>query len=193
MPFGKTGNGNFYMDNKQREKNIATLEWFDALIFSLAFVSVLLIFFVRTVNVDGTSMQPTLMDGEQLVAVSIGYSPKRGDIVVVDSYINFGKPLVKRVIAVGGDTIDIDFDTGDVYINGEIIDEPYIAAPTTRAYDVTFPLTVPQGQVFLMGDNRLYSKDSRHSDIGLIDERDILGKVVLRLMPIQKAGLIEDE
>lgn len=180
-----------YLDQKQREKNTAILEWFDALIFALSMVLVILLFVVRTVSVDGTSMVPTLDDGDQVFAVSLFYSPQRGDIVIVDDYIPYGGRLVKRVIGVGGDEINIDFEAGVVYVNGEPLDEPYVSAPTNRAFDVQFPLTVPKGQLFLMGDNRPYSKDSRSSEIGFIDERDILGKAVLRILPTSKFGVIK--
>ena len=178
------------MEQRQKEKNTTILEWFDALVLSLTLVLIILLFIVRTVNVDGISMEPTLKDGDQLLARSIAYTPQRGDVVVVDGYTSFGKPLVKRVIGVGGDTIDIDFEEGEVEVNGEVLEEPYISAPTTLQYDLNFPVTVPEGQVFLMGDNRPRSKDSRHSDIGFIDERDILGEVVFRLLPVQDIGTV---
>ncbi len=176
------------MERAQRERNTSILEWFDALLFALTIVLIVLLFFVRTVNVDGSSMLPTLQDGEQLLARSILYTPKRGDVVVIDGYTGFGKPLVKRVIAVGGDTVNIDFEEGNVYVNDVLLDEPYISERTHRAFDVTFPLEVPQGKLFLMGDNRPYSKDSRHSDIGLIDERDLLGEVIFRILPVDRFG-----
>ncbi|MFV0414439.1 MAG: signal peptidase I [Oscillospiraceae bacterium] len=176
------------MNQKQRERNIAVLEWFDAIVFSLTLVLVILVFVVRTVRVDGTSMVPTLQDGDQLLARSILYTPQRGDIVVVDGYIQYGEPIVKRVIGLGGDEININFETGEVFVNGQLLQEPYISAPTTRAFDVEFPLIVPEGKVFLMGDNRPASKDSRHSDIGFIDERDILGKVFVRILPVTSFG-----
>lgn len=179
------------MDQKQREKNTAVLEWFDSLIFALALVLLVLLFVVRTINVDGSSMEPTLQDGQQLLARSLFYKPERGDIVVIDGYISYGKPLIKRVIGVGGDTIDINFETGDVMVNGIVQEEPYISAPTLNQYDVSFPLTVPEGKLFLMGDNRPHSKDSRDSEIGFIDERDIQGKVFFRLFPISVFGQIE--
>lgn len=179
------------MEQKQREKNAVFLEWFDALLFALTVVLILLLFVVRTVRVDGTSMVPTLNDGDQVFARSVLYTPQRGDIVVVDGYTSYGEPLVKRVIGVGGDVVDINFETGDVFVNGELLDEPYIAEPTTTSYDVSFPLTVPEGKLFIMGDNRNRSKDSRHSDIGLVDERDILGEAFFRMLPINKFGLIE--
>ena len=106
----------------------------------------------------------------------------RGDVVVVDGYINYGDPLVKRIIALGGDTVDIDFETGAVTLNGAVLEEPYISAPTTTGYDVEFPVTVPEGCVFVMGDNR--------PEVGFIDERDILGKVLLRVFPLSSFGKI---
>lgn len=179
------------MDAKRRESNTHILEWFDALIFALTLVLVVLLVFVRTVHVDGTSMVPTLQDRDQLLARSFLYTPQRGDIVVVDGYTSYGEPLVKRVIGVGGDTVDIDFETGEVSVNGKVLDEPYISAPTTRQFDVRFPVTVPEGYLFLMGDNRPDSKDSRDTDIGFIDERDILGKAFFRLVPFNKFGMVE--
>lgn len=178
------------MEPEQKEKNISVLEWFDALLFALTLVLVVLLFVVRTVNVDGGSMLPTLEDGQQLIARSIAYRPARGDIVVVDGYTNYGVPLVKRVIGVGGDTVDIDFTSGVVTVNGERLNEPYITAPTTRSFDVAFPVTVPEGRLFLLGDNRPDSKDSRDTEIGFIDERDILGEVIFRLLPVNKIGAV---
>ena len=176
------------MDQLQREKNTAVLEWFDALILAFTLALILLLFVFRTSRVSGVSMEPTLYDGEQLVARSFLYEPARGDVVVVDGYTNYGEPLVKRVIALGGDTVDINFETGDVFVNGELLSEPYISAPTIRAADVQFPVTVPQGTLFVLGDNRPRSKDSRYSDIGFIDRRDILGEVVLRMFPLSRFG-----
>ena len=99
--------------------------------------------------------------------------------------------MAKRVIGVGGDKSDIDLDKGTVAVNGELLDEPYISAPTKRRFDVEFPLTVPEGTVFLMGDNRPSSLDSRSTEIGFIDQRDILGKVFVRILPVDNFGGIE--
>ena len=112
-------------------------------------------------------------------------------MVVTDDLIDYGKPLVKRVIALGGDVVDIDFQTGAVTVNGETLEEPYIRELTLLDEGQTFPLTVPQGKLFLMGDNRCQSKDSRSPEIGCIDERDILGKAILRIFPLQKIGVIQ--
>ena len=112
-------------------------------------------------------------------------------MVIVDSYTSYGKPLVKRVIAKGGDTISIDYDSGVVMVNGEVLQEDYIAEPTYLGYDVTFPYTVPEGTVFVMGDNRNQSLDSRSTYVGCIDERDILGRVLLCFMPFTDFGVVK--
>lgn len=179
------------MDQRQRESNTYILEWFDALLFALTLVLFILLFLVRTVSVDGISMVPTLQDRDQLLVRSIVYTPRHGDIVVVDGYTSYGQPLVKRVIGVGGDTVDIDFEAHEVYVNGEKLDEPYIAEPTALESDVRFPVTVPEGYLFLMGDNRNLSMDSRNTRIGFVDERDILGEAIFRIMPFNSFGTVE--
>ncbi len=165
-------------------------EWYDALVTALAVVVILFLFAARIVTVSGKSMMPTLQSGEHVAVRTLGPEAQRGDIVVADSYTDYGDPIIKRVIGMGGDVIDIDFEAGTVTRNGEVLDEPYIAAPTTLKFDVEFPFTVPEGQVFLMGDNRPNSKDSRSSEIGCVDERALLGKVFLRVGPINRFGAI---
>ena len=167
------------------------LEWYEALI-SAALVLVLVFSFVfRIIQVDGSSMVPTLTNGDKLIVWGAGYTPERGDVVIVDSYTTYGKPLVKRVIAKGGDTISIDYETGTVTVNGEVLQEDYIAEPTYLGYDVEFPYTVPEGTVFVMGDNRNQSLDSRSTYVGCIDERDILGKVLVCFMPFTDFGVVK--
>ncbi len=147
------------------------------LVFALVF---------RVVGVDGDSMNPTLSDGEWL-AVTGGYTTiERGDIVVVTQPWERNVPIIKRVIAVGGDTVDIDFDNHNVYVNGLLLDEPYILEPTRLQYDVSFPVTVDEGCVFVMGDNRNDSLDSRSSKIGMVDERYVLGKTLFSIYPFGK-------
>ena len=167
------------------------LEWYEALI-SAALVLVLVFSFVfRIIQVDGSSMVPTLTNGDKLIVWGAGYTPERGDVVIVDSYTTYGKPLVKRIIAKGGDTISIDYETGTVTVNGEVLQEDYIAEPTYLGYDVEFPYTVPEGTVFVMGDNRNQSLDSRSSYIGCIDEQDILGKVLVCFLPFADFGVVK--
>ena len=167
------------------------LEWYEALISAALVLVLVFSFFFRIIQVDGSSMVPTLVNGDKLIVWGAGYTPQRGDVVIVDSYTSYGKPLVKRVIAKGGDTISIDYDSGMVMVNGEVLQEDYIAEPTYLGYDVTFPYTVPEGTVFVMGDNRNQSLDSRSTYVGCIDERDILGRVLLCFMPFTDFGVVK--
>ena len=150
-----------------------------------AIIVVFIIFacFFRVIGVDGDSMFPTLKDGDWLAISGITAEIERGDIVVVTQPWERNVPIIKRVIAVGGDTVDIDFDNGKIYVNNTEIYEPYINEPTGTSYDVEFPITVDDGKIFVMGDNRNVSLDSRSSKIGLVDEGYILGKALIRLFP----------
>ena len=151
---------------------------------ALVVIFIIFTFFFRAVNVVGRSMMPTLSDGDWLL-VSDESEYEHGDIIIITQPNDRNEPLVKRIIAKGGETIDIDFSTHEVKVNGKLLNEPYIKAPTALSYDVEFPYTVPEGCVFAMGDNRNDSLDSRSSSIGPIDERYILGKCVFRVAPIK--------
>lgn len=162
--------------------------WADALVTALIFIVLLFALVVRTSGVDGLSMYPTLNDRDQLLISHLFYTPKKGDIVVIRKESFMSEPIVKRIIATEGDKIDIDFERHIVYVNDEALDEPYINAPTARSFDMTFPSTVPKGCIFVMGDNRNESTDSRNSMVGFIDTRMILGRVILRYFPIGGLG-----
>ncbi len=153
--------------------------------FKGAVIVVFLVFALcfRVVGVEGDSMNPTLDSGDWLAVSGVTTDFERGDIVVVTQPWERNVPIIKRVIAVGGDTVDINFRTHEVFVNGVLLDEPYIAQPTSLHYDVRFPLTVDEGKLFVMGDNRNDSLDSRSSAIGLVDERYVLGKAFLRFFP----------
>ena len=157
---------------------------------------VLLVFSIlfRIVIVSGPSMKNTLIDGDWLLLMSnvLYNNPKQGDVIVAckDAYDN-GTPIVKRVIATEGQVVDINFETGTVTVDGKVLDEPYILSPTDRDEGVQFPLTVPEGCLFVLGDNRRESKDSRSPEIGLIDEREILGKAVFIIFPGNEKGAYE--
>ena len=167
------------------------LEWYEALISAALVLVLIFSFFFRIIQVDGSSMVPTLVNGDKLIVWGAGYEPQRGEVGLVDSDTSYGKPLVKRVIAKGGDTVSIDYATGTVAVNGEVLQEDYIAEPTYLGYDVQFPYTVPKGTVFVMGDNRNQSLDSRSTYVGCIDERDILGKVLVCFMPFTDFGVVK--
>ena len=179
------------MENSKNSRSRDQIEWFESIVFALTVLVLVFTFVVRVAAVNGISMENTLQPGDRLLLQSVGYTPQRGDVVVTDALIDYGKPLVKRVIAVGGDVVDIDFQTGAVTVNGKTLEEPYIRELTLLDEGQTFPLTVPQGKLFLMGDNRCQSKDSRSPVIGCIVERDILGKAILRIFPLQKIGVIQ--
>ena len=150
------------------------------------------------VAVEGASMENTLHDGDRLFVRRIGYTPKNGDIIVFTPENKPKTPYIKRVIATGGQTIDIDFTTGEVKVDGEVLKENYIKAPTKRPGDVKFPVTVPEGYFFAMGDNRGNSHDSRNSDVGnsdnksgLIKNEALLGKAVFRIWPLKNFGFLK--
>ena len=158
-------------------------EWLDSFVFAIILILLIFVFAVRVVGVNGDSMNPTLNDGDWLTVSAINTDYERGDIVVITQPNALNEPLIKRVIAVGGDTVDIDFNTNEVIVNGEVLDEPYIKAPTSSRGDFSQPIRIPEGYVFVMGDNRNNSLDSRFNSIGIIDERYILGVANVRLYP----------
>ncbi len=157
----------------------------EMVVILVVFMLVYVLFF-RMVVVSGSSMFDTLVHGDRLILISnlIYREPKAGDIIVAskDSFRD-GECIIKRIIATEGQTVDIDFFTGSVYVDGELIEEDYIYSPTTLAEGVQFPLTVSNNCVFVMGDNRMDSMDSRNPVIGLIDCREILGKAVFLIFP----------
>ena len=168
------------MSQKERrlKTNRTLLEYLDSILLAVIAVAMIFTFVARLIRVDGHSMEPTLHDRQLLVISSLPYTPHHGDVVVVDAYTRHSRTLIKRVIGTEGDTIDIDFVTGTVYRNGEALEEPYTAEPTFTQLDMQFPVTVPEGCVFVMGDNRNNSLDSRLAEIGFVDTRDILGKSI---------------
>lgn len=178
-------------EKSEQPKNI-WLDIYNALsdvVACLIFVTILFVFAIRLVGVKGDSMYPTLHDGDKLTLLSnFLYEPEVGDIVVLRAVDFDEEPIVKRVIAEEGQTIDIDFTTGDVWVDGVLLDEPYINDPTTRYEGVDFPLTVPENCIFVMGDNRLHSTDSRDPDIGCVDKRYVLGKALQIVLPLSRFG-----
>ncbi|MGN0998265.1 MAG: signal peptidase I [Faecousia sp.] len=150
----------------------------------LMIVALLLVF--RVVVVSGTSMNGTLLDGDYLLLIGNTFyrEPKYGDIIVAskDSFKD-GEPIIKRVIATEGQTVDIDFKRGIVYVDGIALDEPYTLTATNLNEGIQFPLTVDEGCIFVLGDNRNGSRDSRYPEIGLIDKREVLGKAIFLWLP----------
>ena len=147
--------------------------------------------FFRVVVVNGSSMYNTLVDGDYLLLISSTFyhQPQQGDIIVASKdTFDDGKPIVKRVIATEGQFVDIDFSTGTVYVDGVALEEDYTYTKTMLNEGVSFPLRVEKGHVFVLGDNRGRSRDSRSPDIGQIDHREILGKAIFLFMPGTNGG-----
>lgn len=183
----------FKKNNSKPEQEAPKLNWRQSLIIDLkdvlcvlaVFMVVYMLFF-RVVVVVGPSMNDTLVDGDRLVLLSslVYTQPKQGDVIVASKEsFGGGDCIIKRVIATEGQTVDIDFEHGIVYVDGIALEEEYVSSPTTRPEGTIFPLTVEEGHVFVMGDNRDNSKDSRDPSIGLVDVREILGKAIFILMP----------
>ena len=161
------------------------------LVYLLVIVLALLLLCFRIVIVSGTSMNSTLLDGDYLLLLSgnLFSSPKQGDIIVASKEaFDKGEPIIKRVIATENQTVDIDFEQGIVFVDGKPLSEPYILNPTTDREGVTFPLKVDEGCVFVLGDNRGGSLDSRSREIGLIDCREIVGKAIFLFIPGTNRG-----
>ena len=188
----------FQLRNKKEQEPEEKLTWQQSLLMDLhdllyvlaAFMIIYMLFF-RVVVVVGPSMYDTLVDGDRLVLLSssVYQNPKQGDIIVASKKsFEDGECIVKRVIATEGQTVDIDFKAGIVYVDGTALEEDYTYTLTNMEQGVSFPLYVEEGHVFVMGDNRNNSKDSRNPQIGLIDKREILGKAIFLLVPGTNKG-----
>lgn len=173
-------------ESERTEPTVLPLEYLHDIVYILAVILVVFTFLVRVVVVSGSSMFGTLADGDYLLLLNHPLCGKLeyGDIVVASmDRFHHGEPIVKRVIATGGQTVDVDFEQGIVYVDGVALDEPYTYTKTTLEEGLKFPLVVRDGCVFLMGDNRNGSRDSRDPMIGQVDEREILGKAVFLAFP----------
>lgn len=182
-----------YRNNKYIIKTGYTGNWvFDwtksivAIMFIMLFI---LTYFFRIVNVDGDSMKNTLINDEKLIVTSFMYTPTDGDIVVISHGQHLDEPIIKRVIATEGETLKIDFDKQKVYVNDKLIDEPYVSSEIVRG-DSVIPEIIPEGKIFVMGDNRAISNDSRYNQVGLIDVKDVIGKAQFRILPVDKIGYL---
>lgn len=178
-------------------KGLKTLyEWLEEIVIALTLVILVFTFLFRVVTVTGESMLPNFVEGQKLIVTNLGHSVEQGTVVVITNVLN--EPIIKRVIATEGQTVDIDYETGVVYVDGEAVDETQFGLEngiTTRPYStleaMVFPQTVPEGCVFVLGDNRSVSKDSRYTEVGMVDTRHILGEAVFTLYPFDRFGVIE--
>ena len=176
------------MENKAGK---SIYEWIRVLVPTVVAAVLLFTLGVRVVSVSGESMRETLQDGDRLLVINSlwcgAYQP--GDIVIVGGVLEEEQMIVKRVIAAEGQTVDIDFDAGLVYVDGAVLEEPYIREATHLQEGTVFPLTVPEGCVFIMGDNRNDSQDSRDARVGCVDIRSIIGRAAVLAVPGKTAEL----
>lgn len=204
-----------FFQKKPKEKKTPVREvfdWVEIIALSLAFVLLTFSYIARQARVDGSSMRETFHHGESIVISNLFYTPKQGDVIVfqVPNSLLTTEPIIKRVIAVGGQTVYIDFDNWKVYVYDdasltvdqvlatiEPLDEPYIEAMRNTSENryssmngrssyggYTYPMTIEKGKLFCMGDNRNGSTDSRWTVLGPVEERYILGKVLFRIYPL---------
>ena len=193
---GKEKNSSFFAD---------LMDLLESVVVSVFVVMLVFTFLVCTADVEGSSMEPTLLENNRLLVNRIDKHYETGDILILDSdkaripepdgsiteKKGLEKRIVKRLIAQSGQQVDIDFTEGIVRVDGEVLDEPYISAPTKRDIGgFTYPITIPEGYVFVMGDNRPVSNDSRSDMIGLIPVENIIGKVIIRISPLSDFGKV---
>lgn len=189
-------------EDPQEEKVSSKMDlyyWVQALVMVLVGLILACTFLGRVITVDGSSMVPTLHDGDLLLLQSLGYTPRQGDVVVLrkpgfPSPPRETAPIVKRVIAVGGQHVRVDYTDGKVYVDGVALDEPYIneyMAASTDPDMTVLDVTVPEGSIYVMGDNRNKSSDSRHKDLGTVDNRYVLGRALCVMFPFQDLGAVK--
>ncbi len=173
------------------------LDWVESFVFAMFIIILIFIFLLRIVTVEGESMNATLDDKDRVIITHLNYTPKRDDVVVANSSV-LNKTIIKRVIGVGGDTVKIDYNVNKVFVNDEEISNEHINGtminkgmfdPNYLISDGVYQYKVPDGKVFVMGDNRNNSTDSR--TIGFIDSKDVLGHVIFRLYPFKKLGKVK--
>lgn len=196
--------GNSEIERKDKVK-ADIYDWIEVFVSALAIVVIMLSFVLRIATVKGHSMERTLSDSQVVVMSNMFYTPAQGDIIVIQQNGGyFETPIVKRVIATGGQTLSIDFEKWEVKVDGNVVDESsYVYFRNTSmdveeyysvydAYlDTNGVMTVPEGYLFVMGDNRNESSDSRSIYVGFVRESEVLGKVIFRMFPINKIGAVK--
>ena len=201
-------NENGILAKEEGDENKSSLkffifDWLEVLVHAIIAVVICFSFLFRIATIDGPSMENTLHNGERVIISNLFYTPKVGDIVVISrnkensvyTMNESNTPIIKRIIATEGQTVDIDFEEGIVYVDGIALDEPYTKTPTNKKWDIDFPVTVDEGCIFVLGDNRndsLDSRDARIGEYGMIDTRYILGHAVYRVFPFDKIGKIDE-
>lgn len=192
-------NGYIYYDyHKKTEKEeisetawTSVFHWLYGIVGFLFVVFVVFILFFKVVEVDGESMAPTLNDTDKLLVYTMNYTPKQGDIVVIGS-TDEEPTLIKRIIATENQTVEVNYKTGKVIVDGMELSEDYVSEMSEpEDNEISYPYTVPENCVFVMGDNRNESRDSRSKVIRAVDDFRIVGKALIRLYPISDANIYE--
>ena len=167
-------------------------DWIRCIIFAIAIVVIVLTFVFRLVDVEGTSMCDTLQTKDKVIVTNLLYTPRDNDIVVISHGAEYKKPIIKRVIATEGQTLELDYENEKIIVDGIEIDEPYVKESTFSGNygNLTPPEVIPEGKIFVLGDNRRISLDSRSSEIGLIDVRDVIGKAQFIAFPFDHFGYL---
>lgn len=180
-------------DSADKKKKIIKeiADWFVCILVAVIIALVVRTYIFTLVRVDGKSMVPTLSHGDTLYTNRFFYQPQNGDIIVFRPVHSPKTPYIKRVIATEGQTIDINRETCEVFVDGNKLNEDYIAEPMLSAGNMQYPVTVPEGYVFAMGDNRNHSFDSRDSRVGLVPEENIIGEAVFRILPVSDMGMLD--
>ena len=186
-PGAENGGGSSYIRS--------VMEWVETIVMAVIFVTVVFTFLARVITVDGSSMEPTYHNGDRVLTTTLTGPVQQGDVVIVVNALD--EPIIKRVVATEGQTVDFDPDLGEVVVDGVPVPGSTfgIADGITYVADrpgqvLEFPQTVPDGCVFVLGDNRGNSLDSRFVEVGMIDARNILGKVFFNLYPFSQLGFV---
>lgn len=180
-------------EKKERSFKRWILEWTETIVASFALVTIIFAFVARVITVDGISMEPTYFDGDRVLVTSLAGEIHQGDVVIIVHALD--DTIIKRVVATEGQWVDFDQELGEVTVDGTPlmgekfgIENGITTIPQHPGLVMDFPQQVPEGCVFVLGDNRDSSMDSRYLAVGMIDKRNILGKVVFNLYPFSKVG-----
>lgn len=167
-------------------------DWIRCILIAVSIVVLCLTFVFRLVDVEGSSMDDTLATKDKVIVTNLFYTPKAQDIVVISHGAEYAKPIIKRVIATEGQTLELDFENDRIIVDGVVLDEPYIKGSTFSGNysDYDIPEVIPEGKIFVMGDNRQVSLDSRRAEIGLIDVGDVIGKAQFVAYPFSEFGYL---